>query len=89
MLNLAFVAFFFEPAANLGFWLDIKILHLALMGVDFFSGLSFAAVKTVTPSLVEIFLYYLAGWALLNMRKTAVAPWVLAAAIVPATCVPW
>ncbi len=78
----AFVSLFFEPAAALGFWLSIKILHLALMGVDFFSGLSFAAVKTVTPSLMEIFVYYLAGWALLNLRKTSVAPWVLAAAIV-------
>ncbi len=78
----AFVSLFFEPAAALGFWLSIKILHLALMGVGFFSGFSFAAVKTVTPSLMEIFLYYLTGWALLNLRKTTVAPWVLAAAIV-------
>ena len=78
----AFVSLFFEPAAALGFWLSIKILHLALIGVDFFSGFSFAAVKTVTPSLLEIFLYYLAGWALLNLRKTTVAPWVLTAAIV-------
>jgi len=77
----ASVSLFFEPAAALGFWLSIKILHLALMGVDFFSGLSFAAVKTVTPSPVEVFLYYLTGWALLNLRKTTVAPWVLATAI--------
>ena len=81
----AFVSLFFEPAAALGFWLSIKILHLALMGVDFFAGLSFAAVKTVTPSLMEIILYYLAGWALLNLRKMTIAPWVLAAAIVMAT----
>jgi competence protein ComEC len=78
----AFVSLFFEPAAAMGFWLSIKILHLALIGVDFFSGFSFAAVKTVTPSLVEICLYYLTGWALLNLRKTTFAPWVLAAAIV-------
>ena len=81
-LMSAFVSLFFEPAAALGFWLSIKILHLALTGVDFFSGLSFAAVKTVTPSLLEIFLYYLTGWALLNLRKTTVAPWVLATAMV-------
>ncbi len=78
----AFVSPFFEPAAALGFWLSLKILHLALMGVDFFAGFSFAAVKTVTPSLIEIFLYYMAGWALLNLRKTTIAPWVLAAAMV-------
>jgi competence protein ComEC len=77
----AFVSLLFEPAADLGFWLSIKILHLALMGVDFFSGLSFAAVKTVTPSPLEVFLYYLTGWALLNLRKTTVAPWVLATTI--------
>ncbi len=81
-LASALVSLFFEPAAALGFWLSIKILHLVLMGVDFFSTFSFAAVKTVTPSLMEIFLYYLTGWALLNLRKTTVAPWVLAAAMV-------
>jgi competence protein ComEC len=78
----AVAALLFEPAAALGFWLGIKILHLALAGVDFFSGLPFAAVKTVTPSLLEIFLYYLTGWALLNLRKTTLAPWVLATAMV-------
>ncbi|WP_372678870.1 DNA internalization-related competence protein ComEC/Rec2 [Desulfosarcina sp.] len=78
----AFVTLFFEPVAALGFWLSIKILHLAMMGVDFFSRLSFAAVKAVTPSLMEIFLYYLAAWALLNLRKAALAPWILVAAMV-------
>ncbi len=78
----AFAALFFEPAAALGFWLGIEILHLALAGVDFFSGVPFAAVKTVTPSRLEILLYYLTGWALLNLRKTSVAQWVLAIAIV-------
>ena len=77
----AFVSLFFESVAVFGFWLGIKTLHLGLMGVNFFSGLSFAAVKTVTPTLVEIFLYYLAGWALLNLRKTTIAPWVLATAL--------
>ncbi|MBC2713545.1 MAG: DNA internalization-related competence protein ComEC/Rec2 [Desulfosarcina sp.] len=78
----AFASTCFESAAASGFWLSIKILHLALMGVDFFSGLSFAAVKTVTPSMLEIILYYLTCWALLNLRKITVAPWVLAAALV-------
>jgi competence protein ComEC len=78
----AFGSIFFEPASALGFWLCIKILHPALVTVDFFSGLSFAAVKTVTPTLVEVGLFYLAGWALLNLRKATIAPWVLAAAIV-------
>ncbi|BBO71301.1 DNA internalization-related competence protein ComEC/Rec2 [Desulfosarcina alkanivorans] len=80
----AFAAIFCEPAAALGFRLSVQILRLASMGLDFFSGLSLAAVKVVTPSLVEILLYYLAGWCLLNLRKTTVARWVLAAALVMA-----
>lgn len=80
----AFVAIFFEPAASLGFWLSLKMLHLALMGVDLFAGFSFAAAKTVTPSLFEIALYFLTAWALLNLRKAPVAPWILAAALVVA-----
>jgi competence protein ComEC len=80
----AVVALFFEPVALLGFRLSIAILHLALVGVDFFAGLSFATLKTVTPSLLEIVLYYSIGWALLNLRKTALVPWVLAAALVVA-----
>ena len=77
----ALVSLFYQPAAILGFWLSLKTLHLALMGVDFFAGLFFAAFKTVTPSLVEIILFYVTGWALLNWRKTTLAPWVLAAVL--------
>jgi competence protein ComEC len=78
----AFVSFFSEPAAVLGFQLSVQLLRLATMALDFFSGLPFAAVNIVTPSLPEILLYYLTGWALLNLRKTTLAPWVLAAALV-------
>jgi competence protein ComEC len=78
----AFISIFLEPAAATGFWLSLKILHLAMLGLDFFSELKFAAVKTVTPSLLEITLYYLIGWALLNLRKLTIAPWVLAGALV-------
>jgi competence protein ComEC len=72
-----------SPTASIfGFWLTIKVLHLALLVVGFFAGLPFAAVHTVTPSLLEIVLYYLAGWSLLNLRATSVAAWVLAAALI-------
>jgi competence protein ComEC len=80
----AVAALFFEPAAAMGFRLSIQILHLASMGLDFFSGLSFAAVNVVSPSLPEILLYYLIGWGLLNLRKARVARWVLSAALVVA-----
>lgn len=81
----AVAAIFFEPASALGFGLCIEILHLALMAVDQLSGISLAAVQTVTPSLLEIILCYAAGWALLNLRATRLAPWMLAAALVAAT----
>ncbi len=81
-LASAFVSVFFEPAAVPGFWLSLKILKLALLGLDFFAQLSFAAFKTVTPSLLEVILYYLTGWVLLNLRKITFAPWVLATVLV-------
>jgi competence protein ComEC len=80
----AIVALFFEPVAVLGFRLSTEILHLAMVGVNFFSGFSFAAVKTVTPSLLEIVIYYLTGWALLNLRNTNLAPWMLVAVLLAA-----
>jgi competence protein ComEC len=77
----ATAAMFFEPAAGPAFRLCIQILHQALTVVDFFSSLPFAAVKTVTPSLPEIVLYYLIGGALLNLRRSGLALRVLAAAL--------
>ncbi len=44
------------------------ILSFALEVVNIFAGLPFAAVKTVTPSLLEITCFYIMGWALLNLR---------------------
>lgn len=80
----ALAALFSEPAATVGFQLSIHILHLASLGLDFFSTLSFAAVNVVTPSLPEILIYYLIGWGLLNLRQSRIAPWVLSAALVVA-----
>jgi len=47
------------------------ILSFALDVVKFFADLPFAAVKTVTPSLLEIVCFYILGWALLNLRPFA------------------
>jgi len=44
------------------------ILSYALAVVNFFADLPFAAVKTVTPSLLEIVCFYVLGWSLLNLR---------------------
>jgi competence protein ComEC len=46
------------------------------MGI-FFSGWPFTAVRTVTPTLIEVALYYALGWALLNLRRTSRARLVL------------
>jgi competence protein ComEC len=77
----ALVALFSESLATMGFWLSIELLRLAMTVVTLFAGVSFAALKTVTPSLFEILLYYLIGWSVLNFRKAVVAPWVLAAGL--------
>ena len=45
------------------------ILTVALAVVQFLAELPFAAVKTFTPSLLEIGCYYVLGWALLNLRR--------------------
>jgi competence protein ComEC len=44
------------------------ILSFALNVINFFADLPFAAVKTVTPSLLEIVCFYILGLALLNLR---------------------
>ena len=78
------VALFFETAAIPAFGWCIQILQISLAVVDVFSELSFAAVKTVTPSLMEMAIYYLAGWAVLNLGKARLAPWVLAVVLITA-----
>jgi competence protein ComEC len=77
----AVAASFCDLLASLGFRLCIGLLRLALAGVDCFGGMPFAAVQTVTPSLIEIGLYYLAAWALLNLGRTTAARWVLSLSV--------
>ncbi|MFC1516742.1 hypothetical protein ACFL7E_08305, partial [Thermodesulfobacteriota bacterium] len=45
------------------------VLTQALMVVDLFAGLPFAAVKTVTPTHFEICCYYILLWAILNLKE--------------------
>ena len=81
-LAVSAAAMLVGEAAAPALWLVVQVVQLGLAIIDFFSGLSFAAVKTVTPSLLEVSLYYLAGWALLNLRKSKPALWALAAVLV-------
>jgi competence protein ComEC len=46
-----------------------EILKYTLQIVDLFADLPFAAVKIVTPSLLEIGCYYTLIWVLLNLRR--------------------
>ena len=48
--------------------ISMLILSFALEVVNFFAELPFAAVKTVTPNLLEIVCFYIMGWLLLNLR---------------------
>ncbi|HID29892.1 MAG TPA: DNA internalization-related competence protein ComEC/Rec2, partial [Desulfobacterales bacterium] len=59
-------------SATLALWImkGATIILEGGMGVAvFFSQWPFAAIKTVTPSLVEIGLYYALAWALFNWRR--------------------
>ena len=68
------VALFISPlSTSLAAWC-IKAGAVSLAGaldiVRFFANLPFAAVKTVTPGMLEIVCYYILGWALLNMFRS-------------------
>ena len=68
------VALFISPlSTTLAAWC-IKAGAVSLAGaldiVIFFANLPFAAVKTVTPGMLEIVCYYILGWALLNMFRS-------------------
>ena len=68
------VALFISPlSTTLAAWClkpGVIALEGALDIVIFFSDLPFAAIKTVTPSMLEIMCYYILGWALLNMLRS-------------------
>ncbi len=72
-IPLGLVALFVSPlSATAAFWCiqaGSGILTIALGVVDFFADLPFAAVKTFTPSLLEIGCYYVFCWALLNLHR--------------------
>jgi competence protein ComEC len=61
--------FLYLFSAEAAFWfmkISAAILEKSLRMITFFSELPFAALKTVTPSLVEIGLAYFMLWGLLN-----------------------
>ncbi len=56
-----FAAFFLMKIAGTVLWFSLKLMH-------WFSCLPFAAVKTVSPSLIEILCYYILFWSILNLK---------------------
>jgi competence protein ComEC len=50
------------------------VLDYVLRAINYFAYLPFAAVKTITPSLLEMVCYYVLGWVLLNRLKSRQAP---------------
>ena len=50
------------------------VLDYVLLIINYFADLSFAAVKTFTPSPFEMVCYYVLGWVVLNGLNTRQAP---------------
>jgi competence protein ComEC len=65
-LTSVFIYIFSSEAALWFMKISAAILEKSIQLITFFSELSFAAVKTVTPSIFEICLAYLMLWGLLN-----------------------
>jgi competence protein ComEC len=72
-IPLALTALFLSPLSlTLAAWcLKAGALSLAraLDIVNFFAQLPFAAIKTVTPSVLEMTCFYILGWALLTILR--------------------
>ncbi len=72
-IPLGLVALFVSPLSMTAAYWCIQassgILAIALGVVQFFADLPFAAVKTFTPSLLEIGCFYVLCWALLNFHR--------------------
>jgi competence protein ComEC len=72
-IPLGLMALFVLPlSVTLASWCikaGMLILSSSLDIVTVISDLPFAAVKVVTPNLLEIICFYIMGWALLNIRR--------------------
>lgn len=81
VVQLGLLAVFLLPITSTGAYWIMKasglIMHGGLALVIPVSKCSFAAAKTVTPTVIEIGLYYALAWALLNLRRTRLAKAVL------------
>jgi len=78
VVPLGLVAAFIFPLSQAGagwfFNLSAALLDQALRIVNFFAEFPLAAVKTFTPTVLEVFCFYLGAWALLRLRGAAEGP---------------
>ena len=56
--------------SSIGFQAGGAVLSFSISIVHFFANLPFSAIKTITPSIFEIALYYLIGISILNFIRT-------------------
>jgi len=80
----ASLAIFFEPASLVGFSICLDGIGLALALIDLFAAFPFGSIAGVAPSILEMILYYVAGWSLLHLRSQRFAVWLLALTLVVA-----
>jgi competence protein ComEC len=72
-IPLGLAAFFLTPLSTTLALGCLKAGSVSLAGaldiIKFFAHLPFAAVKTITPSILEVVCYYILGWAVLNLIR--------------------
>ncbi len=68
-----------QPLAGVGFSAAARVLDAAVAGIGLFAGVPHAAPRVVTPSLLEIGIYYTLFFSLLNLRRKKWARTVAAA----------
>jgi competence protein ComEC len=65
-LLATFIYPFSEPIALGGVRVCLQVLDHVLILINYLADLQFAAVKTFTPSILEVVCYYILGWVVLD-----------------------
>jgi competence protein ComEC len=78
----AFISPVSESIAVLGFKACAFILEMSLEIIRYMAGFDYAAVRTITPSILEIVCFYLLLWSICGYRKHPAAKWAIAAVAV-------
>lgn len=73
-LAAVFLSFFSSTAAVWLFKLTVIVLSIAIESISFFAELPFAAVKTITPSWLEIGCLYGLAWTILDLATATSEP---------------